>query len=375
MIKHYKFGSSTAKRTDNCPAWPGLSEGVPRQESSYALFGTVVHEMLEQRALDDEYRFQTRLGKTVAGETVTREHIDMATAMWDATQQVLTAYACEEWEPEVTGSTAPDVGGTIDLIARSASKVIVLDYKTGFNQVSPEFNEQLLFAVAVCSRQSDAADLFEGTDDFVGVIIQPDKAGDIQVKEWVFHRSDVSAFWQQHQASIELARSGLSEPNPGDHCAFCPAAATRCPAKNGDALRALQMNPEDLAQLSENLALIGPLKEWCSAVEKAAYGQLEAGADVAGWKLVQKRATEKWKDADAMIKKLRTKLGGKRNLTEEKPLSPAAVRRLAKTRGVEINLEGMTSKESSGTTLAPESDKRQAVLSAEAFGAALKSIS
>jgi hypothetical protein len=134
------------------------------------------------------------------------------------------------------------------------------------------------------------------------------------------------------------------------------------------------MEPADLERLAANMDMVEDLKKWCGEVEKTAYAQLEVGAKVVGWKLVAKRATEKWRDADLMVRKLRTKLGGKKNLLEEKPITPAAVRRLLKERKVDIDLEPFTIKESSGTTLAPEADKRPEVMSAEAFKAALDSV-
>ncbi|MCK5318920.1 MAG: DUF2800 domain-containing protein, partial [Anaerolineales bacterium] len=66
-MKHYPFGGSTAKRTINCPAWKGLSKDIPTTESAAALRGTAIHYLLEQRALDDTYQFDTRLGRKVEG--------------------------------------------------------------------------------------------------------------------------------------------------------------------------------------------------------------------------------------------------------------------------------------------------------------------
>jgi hypothetical protein len=371
-MKHYPFGSSTAGRTDACPPWKKLSEGVPNIESSYAKFGTTVHTLLEFRALDDD--FAPSLEMLVASDIVTQEHIDMYDKMWTATEEVLEAWGATEWEAECSGKAAQDIGGTLDLIASSPSRALLIDYKTGFNQVSPLNNKQVLFAAAVCEIESSGADLLADHDFFVGIIIQPDSSGEVRIKEWEFTRDQVDSFWEKHQENIILAREGGGTPVPGSHCAFCPAAATRCPAKNGDALRALQMDASDLEQLSTNMALVEDLKKWCTAVEKSTYNQLELGAPVAGFKLVAKRATEKWRDVNAMIKKLRPKLGGKRALFEEKPLTPAAVRRLAKSLGKEVDLIDLTVKESSGSTIATTDDKRPEVLSADAFKAALSSI-
>lgn len=362
-MKHFKFGSSTASRTLACPAWADLSEGVPRSSSDAATKGTIIHDIAEMLALDKA------IPSKVYGHDVTDEHIEAAERMWAVANEVFDQYGVHSFEPEVTGTVRADIGGTIDLVGKSDDTIIILDYKTGSHQVSPENNSQILFAAAVCAHGSRASDMFDGIDKFVGVIVQPDLHGDIRAKEWVFTREDFELFWVDFMSAVGNADT---DPAPGEHCTFCPAAATRCPAKNGDALRALQMNPKDLSQLSENMVLVGDLKKWCKVVEDVTLEQLSAGASVPGFKQVAKRAIENWTDPERMIEKLKGKFGKKR-LVEQKPLTPAAVRRLAKSLDIEVDLTPLTEKKSNGTTIAPENDKREAIVPAGALAAALNS--
>lgn len=298
----------------------------------------------------------------------------MAKAMWVTTEYVLKKYGAYEWEPEVTGEAAADVGGTLDLIANCGDLALMIDYKTGRGvQVDAAANSQLLFAAAVCSIDSTGKDLVEGKDKFIGIIIQPDQHGDIQIKEWPFTRKEVDTFWRQHERNINLARKGDGALVAGDHCKFCPANGL-CDATTGNLLRLQQLNLEDQAQLLEGLNMIEQVNDTIRAIEKLAFEQLELGVELGGWKLVMKRATEKWKDEKKALAKLRRLFKGKRNIVKTALISPAQIRQLAKTQKLEVDLEDLTVRESSGTTLAPPGDKREAVLSAAGFAAALNSV-
>jgi len=365
--EHATFGSSTAKRTNNCPAWVELSAGVPRRESQAAADGTIVHSLVE------EYLLHGSLSLDLPG--VDDEHIDLAADMVDAIEGTMKKYKIEEYEPEVRATVAEDVFGTIDFVGLDANNVLnICDVKSGRGfQVEAENNDQILFAAWAMLHQSSCADLVDRAQTLRGVIWQPGRDGGIQTKEWEFGWAEVTTWGLHHAGQIEKARKGGQTPNPGDHCAFCPAAF-KCPAKTGDALRALQYKPEDLATAAEAMNMVDDLKAWCRDVEQVVYNALEVGQSVPGWKLVPKRASRKWIDEAAAIKALRRPLGGLKAITTTKLLGIGAIEKLLKARKVEFDLDAITVKESSGSTLAPESDSRAAVLSSEALSAALNSI-
>ena len=131
------------------------------------------------------------------------------------------------------------------------------------------------------------------------------------------------------------------------------------------------MEPDDVECLAESLRLATELKSWIRDVEKTAFEQLNAGVPVSGWKLVAKRATAKWKDEDSVIKAFRRRLGGIKGMTKQVLLSPAQMKKHAAARGVDIDFDEYIVKSSTGNTIAPESDKRPAVLAGEAMAQAL----
>ena len=386
-MKHYTFGSSTAGRTDTCPAWFKQAEGIPRSESQYAVDGSMTHQLLEDKACIDDYDFAAMLGvvNTEFDQPYTEDHIEMAKEMWRCIEEILERHGALEWEAETTGQAAEDVGGTLDMIATCRDKALLIDYKTGRGvSVSPVNNKQLLFATAVCEIESGAADMLEKHDNFVGIIIQPNRAGEVEVKEWEFTREMVDAFWEKHLANIDKARTGDTEPVAGDHCKFCPANGL-CDATTGQLLKMKQLDPEDVEQVAWGLSHIAEVKATIASIEKMAYEQLEVGVDIPGWKLVAGRpGNTTWDDAVLAIKKLKRMVRGCKEgdirvatlLEVKKPITPTQAKKLLKKHAIDVAfLDNMTHRpEAKGHTLAPESDKRAAILSSEAFGAALASV-
>jgi hypothetical protein len=369
--EHATFGSSTAKRTNNCPAWVELSAGVPRFESKAAADGTIVHSLVESFLLNE--------GAEIP-EGTSPEHEELAEELYVAIQRTMAKYSVTEYEPEVRGTVAEDVFGTIDFVGLAGDTVIIGDVKSGRGlQVEAENNDQILFAAWAAMNNSNVQHELRDCHQFVGVIWQPSRDGEIQTKEWMFSPAQAVEWGDNHQAQIHKARVNMSPiaqkvpPNPGDWCAFCPAAF-KCPAKTGAALEALQFKIDDLAKIAWAMDRVDELQAWCNDVEKAAYNALEVGQPVPGWKLVTKRASRKWKDEKAAIAALRRPLGGVKQITTQKLLGIGAIEKMIKAAELSITLDDLTIAESSGTTLAPESDKREAVLSTTAFAAALASI-
>ena len=269
--------------------------------------GSIIHQMLEDRALDNDYVFSGQVGNTNQefNQVITQDHVDMALQTWAATEAVLDRHGAMEWEAETTGTAGEDIGGTLDMIANCGDKALLIDYKTGMGvNVSPVNNKQLLFATAVCEIESDAADMLVDHDNFVGIIIQPNRNGEIEIKEWEFTRELVDSFWDKHLENIALARKGGCTPVAGDHCKFCPANGL-CDATNGNLLRIQQLDPEKVTQLAEGLGMIEQVKATIANLIKLAEQQLEVGVVVPGWKLVAGRpGNTAWDDAEKALKRL-----------------------------------------------------------------------
>ena len=118
--------------------------------------------------------------------------------------------------------------------------------------------------------------------------------------------------------------------------------------------------PYDAKALAETLDFLPILEGWIKNTREFAYGEAEKGEAIPSWKLVEKRATRKWRDEEVTVKFL-PKLGvGLDQLFEKKLITPAAAEKLL-TKEQRALLDELCVKESSGHTLVHASDKREAI--------------
>jgi hypothetical protein len=94
-------------------------------------------------------------------------------------------------------------------------------------------------------------------------------------------------------------------------------------------------------------------------LQQLAHGLIEEGASVPGWKLVNKRATRQWTDEDKASDFLEA--NGVYPLQEPKVISPAVAEKALKKAKIALP-DDLVVAVSTGSTLAPESDPRPAVL-------------
>jgi hypothetical protein len=144
-------------------------------------------------------------------------------------------------------------------------------------------------------------------------------------------------------------------------CRWC-LAAPKCPAmrmKANDAARRVFSNalPYEPEELAETLDLLPILEGWIKNVREFAYEEAEKGHEIPNYKLVEKRATRKWRDEETAAKTL-DRLGVE--AFERKLISPAAAEK-ALPKDMRDTLDELTFKESSGHALVHDSDKRPAV--------------
>lgn len=360
--KHYTYGGSTAQRTIACPSWVSQSEGIPRGESSeYANTGTMLHEQMERllNATIDEW-------EVTDPEQV--ELLNMALAAWD---ELCKRYKVVDYWTEQTYELNPETGGTADVVAVTAdNRLIIVDWKFGQGIAVPAVgNVQGLFYAMV----SEGKILTGATEELTLAIIQPIPTRDDNetLKIWDVPSDVYEAFKQTYIAAQKA--TGL---NAGAHCRWCPAAAT-CPEKTGEALKALTMDPAKLDTLGQSLNLADDVIAWGKQVKEIAHAQMELGNPVAGWKLVQKRATRKWTDDGAAeeivrriyVKTRKLKVG---EITEASFLSAPKLEKVFKKKGIDFDgLSAYICKTSSGSTLAREDDPREGIMSANALKHAL----
>lgn len=426
---HSRFGGSVIGRVIACPGSAALAATVPEGPSSvYAEEGTLAHAFAEYFLQEGERDAIQHIGATLDGKVdATPFSEDMARAVQvylDAVWAEVDASKDAELYVEqrfvfdkeaLPAAEDGEVYGANDAMvySPSAKRLTVFDYKHGQGvSVSAEDNSQLKFYAcgALLGKDWPIAEIEL-------VIVQP-RARDAEennggVKRWSLDVLEVLEFtavindavaaakgeflWRQHYGASEATEKGL---NAGSHCRWCPAKAV-CPALERGALDNLAATvgpldftaapvtpkqlpaPKDLdtQRIANIMASAKVLRDWLTGVEGFAESLLISGVPVPGFKLVEKIGRRQWTADDESVAGWLTMVHG----LDEADVRPPSLctiteaTRLLKqvypardpnrAKAIEDLEVQFTLKESSGVTIAPESDKREAVdAAARAFG-------
>jgi hypothetical protein len=354
-------GGSTAKRVINCPGSVALVQKMPPQPSNkYADEGTLLHNVIADIVMTDNPP-EHYLGTKYEDQVLTQELIDNKLKVAMAALDEIDPTKEMEIEAETRvgfGDLLPGVFGSTDLIGRIRNRAIVLDWKFGDGiAVEVEENPQLMFYAAAAMRTESAEWAFDGVDEIECVIVQPP-----QVKRWVTTPKRIAEFELQLVQAVKLAQKPDAELKTGDHCRWC-AAKPICPQMTGAVDRALKTSIEaiDAPALGAYLANADMLEDWIKDLRALAHQILDSGASVPGYKLVAKRGTRQWTKENEVVHWL-DGIGLENNeIYSKELLSPAQMEKVLKKRKLALP-DDLVVSVSSGTTIAPESDPRPAVV-------------
>jgi hypothetical protein len=353
-------GGSTAKRVINCPASVKLVQKMPPQaESEHAARGTLLHNVIAE-LLEFDKKPEQCIGAAYKDQTLTQELID---------EKIIPALALlDEVDPDKQmdymvetrvgfGDFLPNVFGSTDLLGRIGNRAMVIDWKFGDGvMVDAVENPQLLFYAAAAMRTDAAKWIFEGADEIECIIVQPP-----EIRRWVTTPARVAEFEQELLYAVRLSDYPDPPMTTGEHCRWCTAKPI-CPLMTGAAERALKVTLANLPveQIKMQLEQADMLEDYIKNLRALAFEMLENGQPVPGFKLVAKRGTRQWTSEDAVDAWVDTN-GIAKEAYESKLRSPAQMEKVLKKYGKELPSELVVSI-SSGSTLAPESDPRPAVL-------------
>ena len=361
MASHSKIvGGSTAKRVINCPGSVKLAaEMPPKPSSSFADEGTLLHDVIAAM-LTLDYPADVFIGKTYGSAVLTQDLID--DKIVPALQRLAEVDPDKQMEFEVEayvgfGEFIPGVFGSADIIGRRGNTAIIRDWKFGNGVlVEAEENEQLMFYAAAAMRTPETAWIFEGTTEVELIIIQPPG-----IKRWTTNVKRLKRFEAELLGAVNLSSKAAAPLKSGTWCRWCPASAT-CPARTGEVERTIKTTLKgiDAKRLGEMLEQADALEDWVKSARELAEQMLTASVAVPGWKMVPKRANRSWAN-EGIAKATLLGMGiPSKDLTETKMKSPAQVDKLM-PKGEKTPAE-LVQQVSSGSTLAPESDPRPAVM-------------
>lgn len=355
MTAHSKIGASSMERWSKCPGSVALSKDIPSGTSVYAEEGTLAHELaanilqrqtalIPHQEMLDHVHIYTEFVASLPGELFVEKRLHLA-------------------------GLHPDLFGTADAIVYDAETqtlyVVDLKYGAGISVEVVE-NVQLLYYALAALLMPELRG--HSVRTITTVIVQPRCFHeDGPVRRWTFPVSRMIDFALDLVDAAKATEAADAPLVPGDHCRFCPAKGV-CPKLHETAVttaqeefkKELSYSPE---KLSKTLTLIPAIEAWAKGVRQFAYAEAIRGRTPPGFKLVEKRATRKWaKDEDVVREALRGLVKTyPDDLYEERTLlSPPKMEERLGNGGKKL-IKDLVVSESSGVTLAPESDKRKQI--------------
>ena len=362
LTKHSSIvGGSTAKRVIACPGSVALCAAMPPKPSSkYADEGTLLHNVMDI-ILSTGQTPESCMGMKYGDIKLTDELIN---------EKVYPALrALDEIDPNKEmeyatetrvgfGDFLPDVFGSTDLLGRIGRRAFILDWKFGSGvAVDAEENDQLMFYAAAAMRTPEVQWVFDDCDEIECIIVQPTHG----VSRWITTPARVKEFEVELVRAVKTAMQPDAPLAHGDHCRWC-AAKPVCPVMTGAVDRAVQTRIAglDASMISKYLANADLLEDWIKDLRALATQMLEKNTPVPGYKLVSKRAKRQWVD-EATAYEWLTQNFPEAEVVETTVISPAETDKLLKKAKLSMP-DGLVVSVSSGSTLAPESDPRPAVL-------------
>lgn len=352
-MSHAKLSPSAAERWMTCPGSVVLSEGMPDKSSAFAEEGTCAHELAEK----------ILMGSLTIGDSEMMAHVSIYV------DHVMNLGGKLHIEQRVKVNDA--VYGTADAVVwlDNEKHLHIVDLKYGAGvAVEVDGNTQLkIYALATLLTFGYPAERVTAT------IVQPRcPHSDGPVRSVTYDVVDLLDFHadledaisvvrdaQQHAPEALLDAGFLTPSEKG--CRWCKAAP-KCPKLRAKAQEMAKQVfapglPYDAKALADTLDFLPILEGWIKNTREFAYGEAEKGYALPGYKLVEKRATRKWRDESLA----RAYFGNAPEFyTEPELKTPAAIEKLL-PKDERAKLDELCVKESSGHTLAHESDKRPAI--------------
>ena len=325
-----------------------------------AKIGTAIHALAETC-----YKLNSdpmnSMGTVVEGIAMTEENCEFALehlkAIWAMEDEFTKAATLvpqfklfvEKFLPYQDTSKVK-VGGTADVIGYcyESRKLIIGDLKTGRGYVDADNDQLRLYALAALEGEQ----LYQDIDTVELWIIQPHHG---ETRKHSMTTQEL-VDWEHYVLvpAIENSLNPLFQPVPSDAaCQYCNAR-TICPAQANIAEVVATAPPVEMLneqQISVLLTKFDMVEGYIKAVRDHALKRMEQGSVIDGWQLQPKRALRSWTNEEDAYKGLLALGLDPREVTKTELITPAQAEKLL-TKDQKPNLEALTSRISSGLTLA-----------------------
>lgn len=367
MAKHAFLSASSSHRWLACPPSAKLCAQEADQSSPYAKQGTNAHELCE-------YLLNEALGRHTRDPT---EDLDYYDAEMQEAAEGYRDFVMEQ--VEAARSLCPDPlvcveqrldfsrwvengFGTGDCVIVADDLLHIIDLKYGVGVlVSATDNSQMkCYALGALDTFGDLYDIRH----IRMTIYQPRRQNvdtfELTTKELLSWADKVLA------PTAKLAYEGAGEFHAGDHCQFCKIKAT-CRERADYSMElakyefaeAPTLDPDEIAAI---LPQIDSLVSWAEDIKTYALQQALSGQHYPGWKVVEGRSNRKYTDEGAVAAVVQN---AGYDPYERKLLGITAMTRQLGKKKFEELLSGLVVKPLGKPVLAPETDKRPALNTAQ----------
>jgi hypothetical protein len=378
MSGHAILSPSSAHRWLACTPSARLEQRFPDTAGEAAREGTLCHsygELLLRRYLKQVKKaaFEKELGRIRADGLYTPDMRDYAEAY---AAFVTEQYACAklatkdallfveqkldltEWVPEGFGT------GDAVIIADGTMHIVDLKYGKGVSVSCVGNRQMMLYALGALAEFDCLYDIRE----VVMTVYQPRIDN---ISTWGMPVSELKEWAEAElRPRASLAFRGEGDYAPGEHCRFCRAKA-QCASLAAYNLELAKYEFEDAAlladkEVSDILTRAAMFRNWLGAVEEFALKEaVDHGKTWPGFKLVEGRSNRLYTDESLVAATLLENGYAEELIYTRSLLGITAMEKLLTKKTFNGLLDGLVIKPQGKPALAPESDKRPALNSAE----------
>lgn len=363
---HALLSASSAHRWLECPPSVQLTASLPDTAGEAAAEGTLAHRIVEER-LDSiiekgiwPKKSSAKLRMDERYRPVMEEHADtMVGYVMDLFDKYSDAVLMSEQRLDFS-RWVPDGFGTGDALVIADGVIHVIDYKYGKGvPVYAEDNPQLrLYALGAYEAYDSLYDIHEIHTHIVQPRLDSQTTETLTAEELLRWADEYVA------PRAQLALTGEGEMNPGEWCRFCKVRAT-CRARAEQQLALAQyefksplvLTPEEIGDI---LGRVDELAKWAKSVKDyALQSAVSNGESFPGWKLVRGRANRKLTDEEEVAGLLLEQGFQPHQIYSLKGLTD--LEEVVGKKQLADLLGDYIVKPEGRPTLAPETDRRQAI--------------